>query len=262
MALVVTKRRPPATGTAGQAIMRPRPRRLHRLGSALLAAGLVLAVLTAADFAYGIVQQHQLDQAWHQWRQTHTVPTNPQTPDPAWLHPVGGVDFVISLPKLGYSAAVGEGVGTASLAAGPGHYPSMAWPGQVGNVGVAAHNGYWIHFDQLKPGDMVVVQTRWGNFVYLVAGSRVVEPTDRSVLVPTHDRRLTMTTCWPLWAGAFASQRLVVTAIQVTPHRPDVLPQLAVGASPGDEVWVVGAILAGVVIFLGALLLKRRSPSQ
>jgi len=98
--------------------------------------------------------------------------------------------------------------------------------------------------------------------MYLVAGSQVVEPTDRSVLVPTHDRRLTMTTCWPLWAGAFASQRLVVTAIQVTPHRPEVLPQLAVGASPGDEVWVVGAILAGVVIFLGARLLERRPPSQ
>ncbi len=68
-----------------------------------------------------------------------------------------------------------------------------------------------------------------------------------------------MTTCWPLWAGAFAPQRFVVTAIQVAPHRPAELPERAVATSPGVEVWVVGAIVAGVVVILGALLLKRRS---
>jgi hypothetical protein len=37
-------------------------------------------------------------------------------------------------------------------------------------------------------------------------------------LVPeTNGYRLTLTTCWPLWAGAFATQRYVIFAIQVSP---------------------------------------------
>lgn len=108
-----------------------------------------------------------------------------------------------------------EGVDQAALADGPGHYPGTAWPGQSGNVGVAAHNVFWIHFDQLRPGDDVDIDTRWGTYQYRVTGSRVVAASDQTVLAPTGDERLTLTTCWPLWAGALATRRLVISAAQV-----------------------------------------------
>jgi sortase A len=249
-------------GTPGQAAPGRVPGGRGRLGSLLLAAGLVLALATAADVASGVAQQQQLDQAWRQWRQTHIVPAHPQPPDPAWLHPVDGVDFDLAVPKLGYAAAVGEGVSAPSLAAGPGHYPAMAWPGQPGNVGVAAHNGYWLHFDQLQPGDLVLLQTRWGDFRYRVVGRRVVWPSDRSVLVATPDDRLTLTTCWPLWAGAFARQRLVITAIQVwpAPAQAAVAAPAGSGATPGggDQPGSLLAIAgAGLLATGGALFLKR-----
>lgn len=195
---------------------RARTRRFAGLAIAL--AGLALLIGTGVDFAAGLLQEHQLDQTWLQWRATHSVPAATyKQPDPSWLHPVNGVDFAIDVPKIGYFAAVREGVGSATLASGPGHYPTMKWPGQQGNVGVAAHNIYWIRFDQLKPGDEVILQTRWGDYRYQITGRRLVWPDDLTVLVPTKDYRLTLTTCWPLWAGAFANQRLIFTAEQVYP---------------------------------------------
>jgi sortase A len=132
--------------------------------------------------------------------------------------PVNGVDFAIRIPRLDYFAAVKEGTDAGVLYAGPGHYPTTMWPGDPGTVGVAAHNVYWINFPQLSKGDEIDVETRYGVYRYRVMGSEVVNPDNRSVLVPYSDGyRLTLTTCWPLWAGAFATQRYVIHAQQVWP---------------------------------------------
>ena len=178
--------------------------------------GAVLVGATAVNIAIGLLQERSLDQSWRDWRGSHQVPS-PAAPARAWFHPVNGIDFAIDVPKIHYFAAVREGVGADTLAAGPGHYPTMAWPGQRGNVAVAAHNVYWIQFDQLRRGDQIILETRWGDYRYRVLGKRLVWPDDRTVLVPTKDDRLTLTTCWPLWAGAFATQRLVFFADQVDP---------------------------------------------
>ncbi len=207
----------PTPARARALVKRPGRSPRRWLGLGLAAAGLALVLGTVANFATGLLQEHQLDQSWVQWRATHQLPVHPREPNPAWLHPVNGVDFAISVPKLGYFAAVREGVGSETLASGPGHYPTMPWPGQTGNVAVAAHNIYWIHFNDLGSGDLIVLQTRWGDFRYQVTGKRIVWPDDMTVLVPTSDHRLTLTTCWPLWAGAFATQRLIITAEQVYP---------------------------------------------
>jgi len=92
------------------------------------------------------------------------------------------------------------------------------WPGDPGTIGVAAHNVYWINFPQLAKGDEIDVETRYGLFRYRMTGSQIVNPDNRSVLVPYSDGyKLTLTTCWPLWAGAFAKQRYVIFAEQVWP---------------------------------------------
>ena len=134
------------------------------------------------------------------------------SPWPDLARPVDGLDFRLTVPRVGYSAVVREGVGLDVLALGPGHYPRTAWPGQAGNVGVAAHNAYWLRFVELKPGDQLELQTRYGAFRYGVTDSRVVSPADGWVLEPAPDRQLTLTTCWPVWAGQFATQRLAIFA--------------------------------------------------
>jgi sortase A len=129
--------------------------------------------------------------------------------------PVNGVAFEMTISSLGYRATVLEGVGKEVLDRAPGHYPDSAWPGRSGNVGVAAHNVYWLSFNRLRVGDRVEIRTQHGLYVYEITGSKVVSPTDRSVLAQTPDHRLTLTTCYPLWAGAFATQRLVFFAREI-----------------------------------------------
>lgn len=129
--------------------------------------------------------------------------------------PVDGVAFTLRVPCIGYAATVYEGVDAKTLLRGPGHYPSTAWPGHPGNVGIAAHNVYWLSFSRLKGGDRLEVQTRRGQFLYEITRIAVTEPTDRSVLAPTSQRTVTLTTCFPLWAGAYATRRLVFVAREI-----------------------------------------------
>jgi sortase (surface protein transpeptidase) len=62
-----------------------------------------------------------------------------------------------------------------------------------------------------------------------VTGSRIVAPNDRSVLVPNADGyHLMLTTCWPTWAGIFATQRYVIFTDQYSPRTQipsNVLPR-------------------------------------
>lgn len=137
------------------------------------------------------------------------VPTSAPYRMPQW------VDFVMTVPRLGYWAEVREGTSTRVLGYGPGHYSETPMPGQPGNVAVAAHNSFWYHFDRLQAGDKVYLQTHDGTkFAYTIVSSRVTEPDDIGVVVPTVDQRLTLTTCWPLWAGVLAKQRYVIVATQ------------------------------------------------
>ncbi len=129
--------------------------------------------------------------------------------------PVNGVAFKMRIAALHYSADVAEGVDRKALGHGPGHYPTTAWPGREGTVGVAAHNIYWLSFNRLKAGDTIELQSTFGLFIYEITGSRITVASDVGVLAATSEHRLTLTTCYPLWAGALASKRLVFFAREI-----------------------------------------------
>lgn len=183
-------------------------------------------MLLLGTFAYGmwrgISDQQQLNDQWLQ--QMGAQPpvlqhTGPRGIDPNLQKPIKGIDFAIRVPKLRYFAAVREGVGTSILYSGPGHYPGTVWPGNQGMVGVAAHNVYWINFPRLGVGDEIDLETRYGTYRYRVTGSKIVNPNDRTVVVSdSPGYHLVLTTCWPLWAGAFATKRYVIFAEQIYPQ--------------------------------------------
>lgn len=189
---------------------------------------IVVGMMLLGSFGYGMWsgfnEQQRLNHTWEATvRTAHALPPTPTTTapasiDPSLKRPKNGIDFAIRIPKLGYHAAVKEGVDNGVLYSGPGHYPMTMWPGDAGTVGVAAHNVYWINFPQLATGDEVDIETRYGVYRYRVTGSEIVNPNNRTVLVPNADGfHLTLTTCWPLWAGAFATQRYVIFTDQVWP---------------------------------------------
>jgi LPXTG-site transpeptidase (sortase) family protein len=201
--------------------MLPRPPResphLLRLAALIsLFLGLILIATFAGGMWQGIQQEQRLTQVWSGESSHHFV--SPVV-DPSLQHPENGIDFAIRVPRLGYFAAVKEGISSSVLYASPGHYPATVWPGDPGTVGVAAHNVYWINFPQLAPGDEIDLETRYGTFKYHVTGSAIVNPNNRSVLIPdAPGYHLTLTTCWPLWAGAFATQRYVIFTDQYFPR--------------------------------------------
>jgi sortase A len=198
-----------------------RDRVLRLLSLLCLAFGLLLLAGFAYGTADGVLRQRQLTNQWQHRMAHQPAPVVPLEQPPADLmQPVGGVDFAIRVPRLGYYAAVREGVDTTVLYSGPGHYPETPWPGQAGMVAVAAHNVYWIDFPQLAKGDEVDLETRYGTFRYALTGSRVVQPDDRTILVQGPGRHLTLTTCWPTWAGSFATRRYVIFADQTYPVPP------------------------------------------
>jgi sortase A len=197
------------------------PGRFNLLRAAALACLVVGAILLGTyvlGMWNGYSDQQQLNQQWKQ--EVGSAPlTPPATINRSLQHPVKGIDFAINVPKLHYFAAVREGTNTTVLYSGPGHYSGTVWPGDQGTVGVAAHNVYWINFPQLKTHDEIDIQTRYGTFRYVVTGSKIVNPNDRTVVVSdAPGYNLVLTTCWPLWAGAFATQRYVIFAEQYSPR--------------------------------------------
>jgi sortase A len=181
---------------------------------------MVVGLFLLTTFAYGMWkgrdEQSHLDQKWHYQVGAHDAA--PTAVDPSLKRPVDGIDFAIRIPKLGYFAAIREGVDSGVLYSGPGHYPATRWPGDPGTVGVAAHNVYWINFPKLAKGDEIDLETRYGVYRYDVTDTEIVNPDDRTALVTDQDGyHLTLTTCWPLWAGAFATQRYIIHSDQVWP---------------------------------------------
>jgi sortase A len=129
--------------------------------------------------------------------------------------------MVLRIPTIGLRQVVLEGVSTADLERGPGHYPGTALPGQLGNVAIAGHRvtygGPFRNLDRLLPGDEIDIDTRDRTYVYRVQLAREVKPSDIGVTfavpeqptAPPTRRLLTLTTCTPPYSAA---RRLIVLA--------------------------------------------------
>ncbi len=82
-----------------------------------------------------------------------------------------------------------------------------------GTTAIAGHRTTWLapfrHIDALRPGQPIVLEMPYARFTYRVIGSRVVLPTDVSVLDPVGYSRLVLSACTPLFS---ASHRLIVFA--------------------------------------------------
>ncbi len=120
-----------------------------------------------------------------------------------------------------------QGTDEESLELGPGHYPETAMPGQGKTVAIAGHRTTYLapfrHIDSMKPGDKITLRMPYGNFIYSVQKTAIVEPTDIGVIHETGYERLVLSACNPLYS---AEQRYIVFARLV--HEE---PPAAAGAS-------------------------------
>jgi len=207
------------------------------VGRILIAAGtLVLLFVAYQLWGTGLAEARSQDRLRDQFEAVledagvPLAPVGPRTtvppaaaPPPA---PEGDAVAILRIPRLGVDKTVVEGVKLGDLKRGPGHYPATPLPGQPGNAAVAGHRTTYgapfYNLDELETGDEILVTTRQGRFRYEVTESKVVSPSEVSVLDPTTDNRLTLTTCHPRFS---ASKRLVVVAALAGDVTPAPAPE-------------------------------------
>jgi sortase A len=214
-----------------------RPRRaLRTLSTVLIVVGVILLADAAVTLlwqepvsaVYGHVEQGRLDDRLSQLEQEPLAPAERRAlrriPDPARrlafrarafdrrLEP-GDPAGRIAIPAIDLSKVFVEGTAAGDLRKGPGHYPQTPLPGERGTVAIAGHRTtYGAPFrriDQVDPGDRIELRMPYGRFVYRVERTKIVPPTDLSVIDRVGYDRLVLSACHPLYSAA---QRIIVFA--------------------------------------------------
>jgi sortase A len=130
----------------------------------------------------------------------------------------------LSISRLSLSAMVREGVSAKTLSTSVGHIASTALPGAIGNFAIAAHRDTLFRaLKNIRVGDEVTVESRSQKFVYEVVATKIVKPSDVTVLradggglyTATGEgdrpqRLLTMITCYPFYYVGSAPKRFIV----------------------------------------------------
>lgn len=212
---------------------------IRTLGKLLISVG-VGVLLFVAWVLYGTGLQTAREQAKmaEQFDAATPIQAAPLGGPPKSFNPgPGDPVFRMKIPKINLNGGKGfmvvEGVDAVSLQRGPGHYPSCrdgfaqplctgfpaAWPGEKGRVIVSGHRTTYLQpffdIDKLSKGDEIFIETRWGDFTYVVYKQQIVAPDDPSIVISRQDtRELVLTTCNPRFSAA---QRLITYARMVEP---------------------------------------------
>jgi sortase A len=135
---------------------------------------------------------------------TSSLVTKPKT---------GELIGTLEIARLKRVIPIYEGTGDKELKKGAGHYAKSVLPGLSDNSVIAGHrDSFFAKFGSLKVGDLLVVNTNYGKFVYHIDSFRIVKANNRTVIVPTDDARLTLSTCYPFYFIGNAPKRFIVNA--------------------------------------------------
>lgn len=199
---------------------------MRNLSWILLTCGLILIGYGAFDFYTAQRAQSEAAKDWGESSRTTTpksgfdderpVPSErPGTVRP-YFDPFRPGETVakLRLPHLTTPLYVVEGTDQKELRKGPGHMPGTALPGVQGNCVIAGHRD--THFRalrEIRKGDQVEIDTKYGEFRYEVESTTIVSPTNVASLYPTKKGVLHLVTCYPFEYIGHAPQRLIVEAV-------------------------------------------------
>ncbi len=119
----------------------------------------------------------------------------------------------IEIPTIDLSAPISQGTTQEIMKEYVGHFENTVF--WQGNIGLAAHNrgfpiNYFEKIKDLKIGDEIIYKTPYGQRIYVVNLSVIIEQTDWSYLQETDDNRITLITC----VSNKPEHRLCVQAIE------------------------------------------------
>jgi sortase A len=200
-------------------------RRLLRSGQWVLGAAAVLMLgycgfVLADTWMFQNRERRLLEHMLHDRQAANSgalqigYPTAPRNPLPALTH---GLIGRLEIPRLGLSAMVIEGTSGRTLRRAVGHISGTAMPGQPGNVGISGHRDTFFRpLRNIQRNDIITVTTLFGEFRYRVVSTRVVSPSNVTVLDPGGSEMLTLVTCYPFYFVGSAPNRFIVRAERVT----------------------------------------------
>ncbi|HEY3351252.1 MAG TPA: class D sortase [Thermoanaerobaculia bacterium] len=220
-----------------------------RLGTALIAAGVVLLGVWAAARLHTILGSRQDRARFEEQRAAARMPAPPAasatlpspvpTADAALLPRLAERPVDVSLwsdkrvkewkesleadrraplallrmPRLKIDVPVLEGTDDLTLNRGAGWIEGTARPGEPGNVALSAHrDGFFRALKDVAVGDEIVLETPHATTRYAVAWTKIVDPDDVWVLNETDGPAVTLVTCYPFYFVGSAPRRLIVRA--------------------------------------------------
>ena len=145
----------------------------------------------------------------------------------------------VEIPRLGVSSVIRAGVDARTLRLAVGHIPGTAFPGDRGNIGLAAHRDtFFRKLKEIRAFDEIRIVTPEGSRSYEVERTNIVNPDDTWVLDETDVPSLTLVTCYPFTYVGAAPQRFIVRA--VAKGSPDLIisalsPSLLKITTPTDD---------------------------
>lgn len=172
----------------------------------LLAAGAGLVVYVAYV---------EIDRRFYQ----ETVNLHLLSPRPPTLldSPPRDLEARLEIPRLALSAMVSEGTSELTLRRAVGHIEGTGFPGKMGNVGLAGHRDtfFW-PLRNIRRHDLIILATAEGIFRYRVVSTRIVAPSEVSVLAADESEVLTLVTCYPFYFVGMAPNRFIVRATRLS----------------------------------------------
>lgn len=122
-------------------------------------------------------------------------------------------DAVLHIPSLKLVVPVFEGTSEANLNRGAGRIEGTARIGEPGNIGIAAHrDGFFRVLKDVRVGHLLQIERLDGTDTYRIVATKIVEPSDVSVLATTDAQVVTLVTCYPFYFVGSAPQRFIVRA--------------------------------------------------
>jgi sortase A len=206
---------PPHRRRRGSRVLRVLERLLLVVG--IVALGYYVYA-TAESMLYQAFENRELDRILNtsaaSAAPSHDVPLAMPRPRPR--PPTGSAIGRLEIPRLKVSAIIRTGSDARTLQLAVGHIPGTAFPGEDGNMGLAAHRDtFFRRLGDIRNDDEIRVTTSDGVFNYRVERTSVVQPKDVWVLNRTEHPALTLVTCYPFTYIGNAPERFIVRATRL-----------------------------------------------
>lgn len=166
-----------------------------------------------------------------------------------------GLMGTVTIPSIGLALPIYHGTSDEVLAHGAGHIPQTSLP--VGGTGthavITGHTGLptarlFTDLEQLKVGDLFVVEVLGERHAYAVDDVSVVEPDDvSSIRADSEHEYVTLLTCTPYGVN---SHRLLVRGV------PTKLPDDASLEAETHVPWQLKAAFGALVVLVAVLVVR------